>query len=61
MGTAKMLSAEGLTNNHFLFSVCAKEQRLLEELRKVQYGMVEVIMANGLPERIEKVKESIKL
>lgn len=43
------------------FIVSVKEQRLIEELRKVPYGKVEVTMLEGQPDRIEKIKESIKL
>ena len=38
-----------------------KEKSLIEELRKVPFGEVLVIMHNGQPDRIEKVKEKVKL
>ena len=55
------MSTKDLTNPQRLFSVCAKEERLLLALRKIPYGKVEIVMENGLPERILRIEESVKL
>ena len=41
--------------------VSEKERHLIEELRQVPFGRVEVIMVQGQPDRLEKIKESVKL
>ena len=38
-----------------------KERKLIEYLRKIPFGEVTIIMHEGRPERIEKVKEKVKL
>jgi len=38
-----------------------KEQKLIEELRKVPYGQIVIYMENRQPVRIEKIKESVKI
>ena len=38
-----------------------KEINLVEQLRKISYGQVTIIMENKQPVRIELIKESIKL
>ena len=50
-----------LTNPRITISVCAKEQRLLEALRKIPFGRVEIVIVNGQPDRIVKTEESVKL
>lgn len=42
-------------------AVSMSELNLLRELRKIAYGEVAIFVKEGRPERIEKVKESIKL
>ena len=37
------------------------EIKLVEELRKINYGKVEISMQDGVPIRIEFIKESILL
>lgn len=61
MATAKTMGADHLTNSQRMVSVCAKEQRLLEELRKIPFGKVEIVMVDGLPDRIVRIEESVKL
>jgi hypothetical protein len=41
--------------------VTEKEKRLIEELRKVEYGKVVVFMEASQPQRIERTIASIKL
>ncbi len=41
--------------------VTEKERKLIEYLRALPYGEVTVIMHNGEPDRVEKVKEKVKL
>ena len=55
------MTHKDLTFPQNTFSVSAKERKLLEELRKVRFGRVEVIMSDGQPDHIDKIKESIKL
>ncbi len=38
-----------------------KEARLIEELRKTPFGEMVVIMHEGQPRRIERVKEKVQL
>ena len=38
-----------------------KEQSLIEELRKIGFGRVEVVMEKNQPVRIERIRESIML
>jgi hypothetical protein len=38
-----------------------KEKRLIEELRKIKFGEVMVIQAEGQPVEIDRVKEKIRL
>ncbi len=38
-----------------------KERKLIEYLRKIPFGEVLVIMHQGEPDRIEKIKEKVKL
>jgi len=41
--------------------ITEKEQRLIEELRKLNYGQVTIFMQENQPARIEQIKESVKL
>ncbi|HHY47113.1 MAG TPA: hypothetical protein GX506_07435 [Firmicutes bacterium] len=41
--------------------ISEQEMRLLTEIRKVEYGEATIYIRRGQPERIVKVKESIKL
>lgn len=43
------------------FVLTAKEEALIEVIRKVDYGEVRVIINGGVPNRIEEIKKSIKL
>lgn len=52
---------KGLTKGLRLFTVSAKEQRLIEELRKIPFGKVEIGMVDGEPDRIVKTEEYRKL
>ena len=38
-----------------------KERSLIEKLREVAFGKVTIFIENGVPQRIEEVRESIKL
>lgn len=38
-----------------------QESKLIDIIRKVQYGEVKIIITDGNPVRIEEVKKSIKL
>lgn len=42
-------------------SLTPKEARLIEELRKTPFGEIVVIMHDGQPRRIERVKEKVQL
>ena len=42
-------------------SLTSKESRLIEEIRKTPYAEVTVIMHEGQPTRIERVREKIQL
>ena len=55
------MTQKGLTNPPKVFTVSAKEKRLIEELRKFPFGKVEVTMVEGQPDRIEKSREFVKL
>ncbi|HHV61136.1 MAG TPA: hypothetical protein GXX51_00620 [Firmicutes bacterium] len=44
-----------------MVAVSQNELRLLTELRKIPYGEALVIMRDGQPRRIERLKESITL
>ena len=55
------MTQASLTDHQRMITVSDKEQRLLEELRKVPHGYVEILMVDGQPKRIEKIKESIQL
>ena len=55
------MTTKPLTNLQKVFTVSAKEQRLIEELRKFRFGKVEVTMVDGQPDRIEKSREFVKL
>ena len=50
-----------MTNKDISAIITDKENKLLEELRKVTYGRVVVFMENGQPVRIEEVRKSVKL
>ncbi len=52
-----------MNNKKVLRTYCLtkKEVNLIAELRKIPYGEVIIRQENGEPERIERVKESIKL
>jgi hypothetical protein len=39
----------------------SQEKKLIDVIRKVQYGEVKIIINDGKPIRIEEVKKSIKL
>ncbi len=43
------------------FKISHREQRLIEELRKIPYGEVTVFQENSQPVRLKKVIESVKL
>ncbi len=51
----------GLTTGVKEITLTDKEQKLIERLRKVDFGVVEVIMINGQPDRTERIRESEKL
>ena len=38
-----------------------KERKLIEYLRNLPFGEVTVIMHNGEPDRVENIKEKVKL
>ena len=42
-------------------SLTPKEVRLIEELRKTPFGEILIIMQDGQPWRIERVRASIRL
>ena len=41
--------------------LCSQERKLIDIIRKIQFGEVRVIINDGRPVRIEEVKKSIKL
>lgn len=43
------------------FHITVEEKRILEIIRKIDYGEVRVIVTGGKPLRIEEIKKSIKL
>ena len=38
-----------------------KEARLIEELRKTPFGEVTIVMHDGQPRRIERVREKVQI
>ena len=50
-----------MTNHNNGDTLTEKEQRLIEELRRISYGQVVIFMQDGQPLRIERIKESVKL
>ena len=38
-----------------------KEKKLLELIRKLDYGEIKVVIVNNQPETVEEMKKSIKL
>lgn len=38
-----------------------KETKLLEIIRRMEFGEVRVIVTDGIPTRVEEIKKSIKL
>ncbi len=42
-------------------SLTSKESRLIEEIRKVPFGEITVIMHDYQPTRIERVREKVQL
>lgn len=38
-----------------------KEKRLIEEIRKIEFGEMKIVIQNNSPIRIEEIKKSIKL
>lgn len=38
-----------------------KEKRLIEFVRKLEFGEIKIIVQDGVPIRIEEMKKSIKL
>ena len=45
----------------FTIELTEKEKKLIEILRAIPYGKVEVFMENAQPVRIEQIKQSVKL
>ena len=43
------------------YKLTEKEKKLIELLRSIQYGEFMVYIQNGNPERVERIKESVKL
>ena len=43
------------------FGLTVKEKSLIEELRKVDFGRVEIIMEDGQPNRIVQIRENVRL
>lgn len=39
----------------------AKETKLFEIIRRMEFGEVRVIVTDGIPTRVEEIKKSIKL
>ena len=39
----------------------AKEKRLLEIIRGIEFGEVRIVVTDGVPTRVEEIKKSIKL
>ena len=44
-----------------MIELTSQEKKLIDVIRKVQYGEVKIIITDGTPVRIEEVKKSIKL
>ena len=42
-------------------SLSPKEVRLIEELRKIRWGEIVIVMHNGEPRYIERVREKVQL
>lgn len=38
-----------------------EEEKLIEEIRKIDFGEARVVITDGKPTRIEEIKKSIKL
>ena len=55
------MNQKPLTSGQVMVSVSAKERKLLDELRKVPYGRVEVFMEKGQPDHIVQIRETVKL
>lgn len=55
------MNAHNLTNLKTAFTLTVRERHLIEELRKVPFGMVEIAMRDSQPERIVTIRESKKL
>ncbi|KKL94050.1 hypothetical protein LCGC14_1868550 [marine sediment metagenome] len=41
--------------------ISEKEKSLLKKLRQISYGQVTIFMQDGIPLRIEVIRESVKL
>ena len=55
------MNKAGLTTEMAEVKLTAKERNLVEELRLIAHGLVEVYMLDGQPDRIVKVREGTKL
>ena len=54
-------SASALTKETFTFSLTVKEWKLIETIRQVQFGKLEIVMQNGQPDRVNLIRENVKL
>jgi len=52
---------KSLTSNKTSVILNDKEYALIKLLREIKYGQVIIYLENGVPVRIEKIKESMKL
>ncbi len=55
------MTQDNLTNGKRAVNLTDKERNLIDAIRRIKHGRVEIIMVNSAPDRIEKVTEGIKL
>lgn len=56
-----MTAANGKPSVTVAVSLTSKEARLIEEIRKVPFGEITVVMHDYQPTRIERVREKVQL
>ena len=47
--------------NTLPIALTAKESRIIEIIRSIEFGEVRVVVTDGVPVRVEEIKKSIKL
>lgn len=55
------MSTTALTPDGKVVTLSAKQLRLLEVLKEIGYGRFEVVMVDGEPDRVENIRQTVKL